>query len=1012
MSEVDGDSTAAQAADDGVRVLEIRIHGVGNTPPQGTLGVDVDKVVRTRGDDLASFWETKEQQAAEQPAAGDTPSAVRARHVEAYSWGSLARASALPGLGFVAGLGQAAIRAAWTFVIPLGIANAAYWARRIPEDRFSTPGRDGVAPGTTTAPFGAAAVRLFCLTLTLLLVATFAIASVDIVGTQCFGALEDKTPAADPREVSRLVCAQLPSAVRSMAGMSDGQRIAVLALVPVALLVLLVLLAASGRTRFDARVSVTRAVKGGTTTDAPWKGTPVLARTGFWRTAARSSKDSTMHVASGLALVAGYLAYQRWTGIASPGLLGSDGLWVALFCVAALLIFGVAFRVVSVTTGFPDIVAEDPPVIPRRLGRVLLRVFSHRILWLGALGLLGVELVLLALSGDYLPGAREGEVQAVSYASDALATALVSLLVLLCIVGVGLRRGARGPMWMGLVLAIVLFGLAAAVLGVRSQSDPAWIAAVVVVVLLVALVAHVVNGDKGTETATLDGAEPTTARSRNKYEGWAGTAPAVFMTLAAGLAVLMSSLVVVGVAALLEAPEAPQPAGSGAEPGVIAIPATPRSPESSVVGTHHVLAAPTVFTAFGWATIAVLVGLVALAGLIAWRGLRAPEIPVRPRASYLGLGRLSPAGAEVVMDARRAAAMAQRAEIAVGGFAVLLAGALAFALGAAVLAAIRAPSADSLGCRAVCSSTSLRVAVAALIAGVAAAVLSNALAGTRSGSARPWGFLWDLQCFLPRAAHPFGPPCYSERVVPELRRRIDDWLEDEDQDPTGESRRQDRSRRVVVSGHSMGVVLAVAALFARWDGATHNLAGETVSLWADPRISLLTYGTQLRPYFGRFFPELLGPDVIGNRPCLRPRLRSTDPWSADPDVPAVPQTDGTQVTTLLDSLGGRAEPRWISLWRRTDFAGFPVDQYTIGPPLEADEPQPPEWPEPPADGGPDPAEVGRPRPPHPLDRMATEYDEQAYMFVAARHSGYPQTAAYERAMADLVARMNHQTDGL
>src|SRR4051812_37899465 len=86
----------------GPTVLELRIHGIGNTPPQGMLGVDADKITRTNGDRSASFWTT-----ADPLAAGGSP----VRRVEAYSWGALARASSLPGLGFVAGLGQAVIRA-------------------------------------------------------------------------------------------------------------------------------------------------------------------------------------------------------------------------------------------------------------------------------------------------------------------------------------------------------------------------------------------------------------------------------------------------------------------------------------------------------------------------------------------------------------------------------------------------------------------------------------------------------------------------------------------------------------------------------------------------------------------------------------------------------------------------------------------------------------------------------------------------------------------------------------
>jgi hypothetical protein len=116
------------------------------------------------------------------------------------------------------------------------------------------------------------------------------------------------------------------------------------------------------------------------------------------------------------------------------------------------------------------------------------------------------------------------------------------------------------------------------------------------------------------------------------------------------------------------------------------------------------------------------------------------------------------------------------------------------------------------------------------------------------------GVLWDLGTFWPRVAHPFAPPCYAERAVPELARRI---------------RALARGGPVLVSGHSHGSVLAAAAIL--------RLPSNTLA-----RVGLLTSGSPLRRLYGLLTPAYFGDDVmreVGERVGWRWRnlWRHTDP---------------------------------------------------------------------------------------------------------------------------------------
>ncbi|MET8834143.1 hypothetical protein ABZV78_09530 [Micromonospora sp. NPDC004540] len=144
---------------------------------------------------------------------------------------------------------------------------------------------------------------------------------------------------------------------------------------------------------------------------------------------------------------------------------------------------------------------------------------------------------------------------------------------------------------------------------------------------------------------------------------------------------------------------------------------------------------------------------------------------------------------------------------------------------------------------------------------IAAAILGLVLGGLfayRTAEFRRYvGVLWDLGTFWPRAAHPFAPPCYAERAVPELSRRIS-YL-------TGQG------QAVLLAGHSHGSVLLAAAVL--------QLPPEVCA-----RVALLTSGSPLSRLYARWFPAYVHADV-------------------------------------LHEIGRRVGWRWINLWRDTDSIG-------------------------------------------------------------------------------------------
>ncbi|MEU7922022.1 hypothetical protein [Micromonospora zamorensis] len=145
--------------------------------------------------------------------------------------------------------------------------------------------------------------------------------------------------------------------------------------------------------------------------------------------------------------------------------------------------------------------------------------------------------------------------------------------------------------------------------------------------------------------------------------------------------------------------------------------------------------------------------------------------------------------------------------------------------------------------------------------GIAAIILGLAVGGVFAYRTvefrRHVGVLWDLGTFWPRAAHPFAPPCYAERAVPELTRRIMYLVS--------------RGNAVLLTAHSHGSVLAAATVLQ----LPPQVSG---------RVALLTHGSPLSRLYARLFPAFVDDEV-------------------------------------LHEIGARVEWRWVNLWRDTDSIG-------------------------------------------------------------------------------------------
>ena len=142
------------------------------------------------------------------------------------------------------------------------------------------------------------------------------------------------------------------------------------------------------------------------------------------------------------------------------------------------------------------------------------------------------------------------------------------------------------------------------------------------------------------------------------------------------------------------------------------------------------------------------------------------------------------------------------------------------------------------------------------------------------------GILWDVASFWPRSFHPFAPPPYTARAVPEIQSRLKE-VADLNEAAASEVNvpPSPPASAVILSGHSQGSVVSLAVI---------------ATLPPDVRrfVWLITHGSPLATLYRRFFPMYFPVELFTY--CAQ-----------------------------VDGRGRFEEGRWLNYWRRTDPIGGP-----------------------------------------------------------------------------------------
>ncbi len=813
-------------------VVELRVHGVGGESPDNALGFDGDAAYppaeHIAGDHIAGFY-TKQWDGKQ-----------RHRSLEAYSWGGLTS--------------RAGVRSLWLLLLPFSIVNTAGWMVEPRPEAAPHPSEPSRKPEggdvTRAARVQFALIRSAALTMTALFVAWFGTLFVDLVAFQCGG---QTTCTAGRWWMS-------PFTIDSVAAF-PARRMAVGALIPLLFILLLFVLSYRARNRYEEYPHRIDHLS-----EFGEDGARLTDRT-FWRSSAFVSRATYMHVGVAVATVGWLfaLAVQELTNTRAEG---------TTPILIALGLYAVFVLVITWTTG--DEGTDHEPS-------------SHKewhAYWFTPLGLTGAALVIGWVSGPNTPPtevAAPGSLEPV-FGRGPLFLGLAMLLVIVAMFLVRFIRWYNDPikvlrtrliptvLWLGLIIMTVTWQqfpwvtstwsfaiagvMAAAIIGAGwiTARTSTWRFAIL---LVAAAGIGLFLWGRAAQSSALQWSGmavaglallPTLSAQFGRQDRWRWGAPLIGVGL--GLLALMVSLA----GSLILARDF-------LNRGQFEACCDPATPEIAVLPIYELVALLLVGS-LAFAAIGAVLHLVRIR-LDVWSPMAdtiadeyADEPAPEPVADFVDCA--ADGDGAVVQQAvfwRSVSTAFRDVDVLISLLVMVPLVASVVALGRLALNAdgVFSVFLNSLEYPVIPADWSAAVATAAWVASLfpLVGVIVVRMAIRNASTRRLIGIAWDVLTFWPRRFHPLAPPSYAERAVPELQARLRQLAAHED-------------RRVVVTAHSQGAIIATAALA--------GLRGS-----ARKRIYLVTHGNPGGRLYRRFFPGYFGGGLMR---WLRDRLGSeqVDGW--------------------------------------------------------------------------------------------------------------------------------------